>query len=94
MRSFCNGLDIKFSHCRGTQHCQFYPSWTSSNIGIECHQLTATESYSRITSLFYDCVFVAQSCLTLCDPIDYSLPGILQARILEWVAISFSRGYS
>ena len=36
-----------------------------------------------------------QSCLTLCDPVDCSLPGssvpgILQARILEWVAISFS----
>ena len=36
-----------------------------------------------------------QSCLTLCDPIDYSLTGfsvhgILQARTLEWVAISFS----
>ena len=36
-----------------------------------------------------------QSCLTLCDPIDGSppgspVPGILQARILEWVAISFS----
>ena len=35
----------------------------------------------------------AQSCLTLCDPVNYSLPGssvhgILQARILEWVAIS------
>ena len=42
---------------------------------------------------------VAQSCPTLCDPIDYSLPGfsihgILQARVLEWVAISFSRGSS
>ena len=42
------------------------------------------------------CVLVAQSCLTLCDPMDYSLPGssvhgILQARILEWVAIPFSR---
>ena len=36
-----------------------------------------------------------QSCLTLCDPIDNSPPGssihrILQARVLEWVAISFS----
>jgi len=36
-----------------------------------------------------------QSCLTLCDPIDGSptgspVPGILQARIVEWVAISFS----
>ena len=39
---------------------------------------------------------VAQSCLTLCDPMDCSLPGssvhgIFQARVLEWVAISFSR---
>ena len=42
---------------------------------------------------------VAQSCLTLCDPMDCSLPGsslhgILQATVLEWVAISFSRGSS
>ena len=40
---------------------------------------------------------VAQSCPILCDPVDGSPPsssvhGILQARILEWVAISFSRG--
>ena len=31
-----------------------------------------------------------QSCPTLCDPIDGNPPGILQARTLEWVAISFS----
>ena len=31
-------------------------------------------------------VKVSQSCLTLCDPIDYTVHGILQARILEWVA--------
>ena len=40
-----------------------------------------------------------QSCLSLCDPMDYSPPGssiygILQARILEWVAMSSSRGSS
>ena len=40
-----------------------------------------------------------QSCLTLCDPMDYSppgssVPGILQARILEWVAMPSSRGSS
>ena len=44
-------------------------------------------------------VLVTQSCLTLCDTMDCSPPGssvhgILQARILEWVAISFSRGSS
>ena len=42
-------------------------------------------------------VLVAQSCLTLCNPIDCSptgssVCGILQARILEWVTIPFSRG--
>ena len=42
---------------------------------------------------------VAQSCLTLCDPMDCSLPGssihgIFQAIVLEWIAISFSRGSS
>ena len=44
-------------------------------------------------------MIVAQSCLTLCDPTDCSLPGfyvhgILQSRILEWAAIPFSRGSS
>ena len=43
------------------------------------------------------CAELLQLCLTLCNPIDCSPPcssvrGILQARILEWVAISFSRG--
>ena len=42
---------------------------------------------------------VAQLCPTLCDLMDYSLSGscvhgIFQARVLEWIAISFSRGSS
>ena len=38
-------------------------------------------------------VKVAQSCLTLCDPVDTvdTVHGILQARILEWVAFPFSK---
>ena len=45
------------------------------------------------------CCLVPQSCPTLCHPMDHGLPGssvhkILQARILEWVAISSSRGSS
>ena len=45
------------------------------------------------------CLLVTQSCPTLCDPMDYSPPGssvhgLLQARILEWVANSFSRASS
>ena len=39
-------------------------------------------------------VKVAQSCLTLCNPMDYTVHGILQARILERVAVPFSRGSS
>ena len=39
-------------------------------------------------------VKVTQSCLTLCDPVDYTVQGILQARIPEWVAFPFSRGSS
>ena len=37
---------------------------------------------------------VTQSCLTLCDPMNYKVHGILLARILDWVAIPFSLGSS
>ena len=45
------------------------------------------------------CCLAAELCLTLCDPMDSNLSGssvheIFQERILEWVAISFSRGSS
>ena len=48
---------------------------------------------------WFCCCLVAKSCPTLCDPMDCSLPGssvhgISQARILEWFAISYSRGSS
>ena len=36
-------------------------------------------------------VEVTQLCPTLCDPTDYTVHGILQARMLEWAAISFSK---
>ena len=39
-----------------------------------------------IVKLYLVKVKVAQSCLTLCNPMDYTVLGILQARILEWVA--------
>ena len=53
----------------------------------------------KIWGIIYSVVFIAQSCPTLCNHMDCSPPGssvhgILQARILEWVAISFSRGSS
>ena len=63
-------------------------------------------SLSRAWWLFQGCMKereseseVAQLCLTVCDPMDWSLPGfsvhgIFQARVLEWVAISFSWVYT
>ena len=39
-------------------------------------------------------VKVTQSYPTLCNPMDYTVHGILQARILEWIAFPFSRGSS
>ena len=68
---------------------------------LECEVKWALESITTNKASGGDGIPVAatakslQSCLTLCDPIDRSppgssVPGILQARTLEWVAISFS----
>ena len=65
------------------------------------------KSFIYLVSIIYFCIPInfacmyvcVQSCPTLCDPMDCSPPGpsvhgILQARILEWIAISYSRGSS
>ena len=70
----------------------------TSNYPKTCHTNfpgAQNVSFSTLNSLCE----VAQSCPTLCDPMDCKLPassvrGIFQARVLEWVAISFSRGSS
>ena len=67
--------------------------------------MSSFQVYSKVNQLHIHtrvCVCVcmcAQSCLTLCSPMDYStqgssVRGIFQARILEWFTISSSRGYS
>ena len=61
--------------------------------------LSACIQWTDVSSSILCCCLVAQSCPTLCDPMDCSLPGssvqgISQANILEWVTISFSRGSS
>ena len=76
---------------------------------VACFQFTNTErrKFSPTPGLAHDCRSICtsaaaakslQSCPTLCDPIDGSppgspIPGILQARTLEWVAISFSNAW-
>ena len=64
-------------------------AWWATVMGLQSQALLSN-SHAHV---------VTKSCPTLCDPIDYSLPGssvhgIVQARVLEWVAISFSRGAS
>ena len=78
------GLKFRFTH---RQIFMYY---------IVIQDLWPVESTNVGTSVGSVCVLVAQSCLTLCDPMDWSPPGssvqgILQAKILEWVVIPFSR---
>ena len=59
----------------------------------------STHVLSQMFYLLFLCVLVTQLCPALCDPMDSSPPGssvhgLLQARILEWIAIPFSRGSS
>ena len=72
---------------------------TGSKLGNEhikaiyCHPAYLTYMQTEKRKL------ITQLCLIFCDPMDCSLPGfsvygILQARVREWVAISFSRGFS
>ena len=69
-------------------------SWPRSGAHISCVYCIAGRFFTA-EPLGKPSTEVSQSCLTLCDPMDYSLPGssvhgIFQARILERVAISFS----
>ena len=61
---------------------------------VPCSSLYFSRSIGPLQCMLL-LLLLSQSCLTLCDPIDGSppgspVPGILQARTLEWVAISFS----
>jgi len=66
------------------------PSWISFPFPTLFHPSELSQS-TRLSSLW---VKVTQSCLTLCDTMDYTVHGILQARKLEWVAFPFSRASS
>ena len=72
--------------------------WSSLGMtwSLDLQIFRAGRDFTDHTSRKYLCVLVAESYLILCGPIDCSLPGssvygILQARVLEWVAIAFSK---
>ena len=91
----------KYSYC-GEQGTQREDCWVQSPyIYVPYWGMTWSRSLhlSRPVSPCVHVCLVAQSCSTLCDPMDCSPPGssihgILQARILGWSAIPFSRAYS
>ena len=79
--------------------------WIRTHVGIcmydYIYSLKIKNSFSKNLTFAMPAAAakLLQLCLTLCDPKDYSLPGssvygIFQAKVLEWVAISFSRGSS
>ena len=103
--SFFNAWKWKMK-VKSLSHFWFFTTpWTSAyqappSMGVSRHEYW---SEVPLPSLVVDAAAAAaakllQLCLTLCDPIDSSplgspVPGILQARILEWVAISFSNAW-
>ena len=88
---------------RPTLFLCFHKQITSSSV-CPCLQLFCSFNSAMSMVLMYrislkDCripfllkVKITQLCPTLCYPIDYTAHGILQARILEWVVVPFSRG--
>ena len=86
---------------REAWHATVHGVAKSRTLLIDWTELNCTEHYQKVYSwdLEVVCAKSLQSCPTLSDPMDCSplgssVQGILQARILEWVAISFSRGSS
>ena len=76
--------------CFSKQYFEEFPSITLNFRDF----LPCSLFYSYMILLKCGCVKVAQSCPTLCDPMDYIVHGILQARILQLIALPFSRGSS
>ena len=68
-----------------------FPTQQSNWGPLHCRQILYQLSYQGSPKVK---VKVIQSYPTLCDPMDYTVHGILQARILEWVTFPFSRGSS
>ena len=90
---------ICLNSCPLSQWCHSTISYMVGTWRTHTHTHTHTFTHRNLQSsgerlLRLSWVKVTRSCLTLCDPMDYMVHGILQARRLEWVAFPFSRGSS
>ena len=88
-RSLLQGIFTTQESNPGIPHCRWIPYHLS-------HQGSPIILNFEFISVLLSQVLFSQSCSTLCDPINYKLPGssvrgISQAKILEWVTIPFSR---
>ena len=79
-----------------TKHhpCHFQSPHTCSQMSPEEWLFSSTFRASQEGHSLKVQVKVTQLCLTLCDPVDYTVHGIIQGIILEWVTFPFSGGYS
>ena len=110
---YCTGVSIQFNvqarvllRTKGGAICN-YSAVSGVNQGytrqialgrLGLHPLLIQSKDTYLHCIFIHAYLIAQSCLTLCDPMDCRPPdsivyGILQARILEWVVIPFSNFY-
>ena len=94
----CLGLGVTWSGMNLAVTATFTWNWASYVISPSFRFLSCRTGMARVPSAAAAAAKSLQSCPTLCNPIDGSppgspVPGILQARTLEWVAISFSNAW-
>ena len=92
-------LDSCGSRLSNSKSCRIVPDQKSNSCLLHWQVDSLPLCHQRSPLLIFLIVLVrkvkvSQACPTLCDPIDYTVHGILQANILEWIAFPFSRGSS
>ena len=108
-RPECHHFMTEFISIYEFLHFQNYVAWQTHSLGCERNTVVkdnqiicAQRIFRSFSILLYMAdpkerlceVQVTQPVLSLCNPMNYSIHGIFQARILEWVAYPFSRGSS
>ena len=74
--------------------CLFWDAVDCNPPGSSAMRFSRQEPWRGCHAPLQGIFLTTQSCPTLCDPMSYTVHGILQARILEWVTFPFSRGSS